>query len=226
MLRLEVGGSCILEYFKDEKSAARGDQSRGFINIHKVIEIQRVADKKQMFELLCPGLSYRLAAGSDMEANEWVEAIKKFSLPVYHHDDMRTLSLQHLGTVPPLSQGLTSHSTHSLSSAHPFAIPQRSPGHASNPPSFLNDYPLSHSPQTQTQTFLRSYPTPPESTVGVSTGISQQTPMFQKQGSNDGVNPYPSPPSSDSSSMCSGSNENSLVLGDTSDDMGLSKLLL
>lgn len=222
VLRQEVGGSCILEYFKDEKAAAKGEQARGFINIHKVIEIQRMTEKKQTFELLCPGLSYRLAASSEVEANEWVEAIKRTSSLGYHHDDLRTLSLHRLNTVPPPLHTFTSHSAHALSPAHPFTVPQYSPGHASNAPSFLNDYsPLSHSPQTHTQTFLRAYPTPPESTVGV----VHQPPAFQKQNSGDGGNPYPSPPSSDSSSMCSGSNENSLTVNsdNTNDDLMLSK---
>lgn len=97
----------MLEYFKDEKAASKGDSPKGVINIRDVVSVQRVSDKKQTFEILCPGVGYRLMANSEAEADEWTETIKKFIL--YKRDDgnitngMKSMSLGRVQGSPGLT---------------------------------------------------------------------------------------------------------------------------
>ena len=78
----------------------KGEAPKGFINVHDVVEVQRVADKKQMFEILCPGVGYRLMANSEAEADEWTETLRKLilyrkeaaSLPSTHSQSSLTQS--------------------------------------------------------------------------------------------------------------------------------------
>jgi len=45
--------------------------------MEEVVEVQRTMDKKQTFEILCPGVGHKLTASSDAEADEWVEIMRK-----------------------------------------------------------------------------------------------------------------------------------------------------
>ena len=74
-------GRVVLEIYKDEKSVSKGDSPKGYIDIHNVVSAQRVmAGKKQSFEILCPGIGYRLMANSELEADEWMHAIQRHIL--------------------------------------------------------------------------------------------------------------------------------------------------
>ena len=98
-------GYCVLEYFKDEKSASKREPPKGFINVRDIVEVERVPDKKQTFELLCPGVAHRLMANSEAEADDWAAALRQ--LIVYRKGDLQTLSLQRImsqgGNTSPLS---------------------------------------------------------------------------------------------------------------------------
>ncbi len=65
----------ILEIYKDEKSVSKGEGPKGLIDICNVVTVQRVTSKKQTFEILCPGVGYKLMANSDLEVDEWMQAI-------------------------------------------------------------------------------------------------------------------------------------------------------
>ena len=203
-------GYCLLEYYKDEKAAAKGaDSIKGFINVHDVVDVRRVPEKKQMFEILCPGVGYRLMANSEVEADEWTDALKKLTL--YRKDNLRPLAIQRTASTPSdpsesaardqrkrtLSDS-TSQSPHQHQNAslpHPSLtvntdIPAINLGHSlPTPPEYIGGTP-SFSP-----------PTPP---------CSSQPPPFQQISSKSAAElkaALPSPStSSDSSSMCSGSN--------------------
>ena len=45
--------------------------------MEEVVEVQRTMDRKQSFEILCPGVGHKLTANSDAEADEWVEIMRK-----------------------------------------------------------------------------------------------------------------------------------------------------
>lgn len=209
VLRQDFGqGYCILENYKDEKSALRGESPKGFINVYQVVDVRRSMDKKQCFELLCPGIAHRLMANSEADADEWVDSLRKLNL--FRKEDIRSLSLQRIMTQPMVSGSPISSSPpklpfNSMAVSHSLTIPQsiHSPSPTANPVSMFNgDIPvlLGQSPQTQSmQQLQQTYPTPPESIV-------MAAPPVQKQNSIEATHPYPSPPSSDSSSMYSGSN--------------------
>ena len=76
MLRKEAG-ECRLDFYKDEKAASKGEQPKGSILMEEVVEVQRTMDRKQSFEILCPGVGHKLTANSDAEADEWVEIMRK-----------------------------------------------------------------------------------------------------------------------------------------------------
>lgn len=201
-------GYCILEHFKDEKSWSRREPSKGFINVQEIVEVIRVQDKKQTLELLCPGIGYRLMAYSEADADDWVEAIKKL---IVYRKDVRSMSFPRimpqgnnesspLSSSPPSMPFTTNSITGPLS--HHAALPT---------PMFSIDgsnFPKL-SPQHQNQQPSHQYPTPPETIVDTTNSLTGPV-CLQKQNSHDGVNPYPSPPSSiDSASMCGGSSTNS-----------------
>lgn len=183
-------GYCLLEFYRDEKSASKKESPKGFINVHDIVEVQRVPDKKQTFEILCPGLGYRLMANSEVETDEWMEALKK-------------LILYRKGNTPLVSHSQPLAITHP--SDHRQLHPQSLPMHTTSPhhTSPLADFPLSHSPTC----ILHSLPTPPESVASPPNPVIQLPIPIQRQRSSEFVPPLPSPStSSDSSSMCSGSN--------------------
>lgn len=202
-------GYCVLEYYKDEKTAGKGEAPKGFINVYDVVAVQRVPDKKQMFEILCPGVAYRLIANSDLEANEWTQALS--SLILYRKDNVKghSLSLRripssptHMETIPERHRNLSDSSMQmhvSPSRVHPksLTIPTPSHRHGHTDPSFH----FSQSPH-----FSHSLPTPPELAASPPT-LFYHPPGMQRQRSSEMTAPLPSPStSSDSSSMASGSN--------------------
>ena len=192
-------GYCVLEYFKDEKSWTKREPPKGFINVREIVQVQRLPDKKQSFELLCPGMGYRLMANSEAEADDWATAIQKL---IVYRKDFRSLSLPRIsqgGGSSPLSSSPPSFpvTTTSIPGPVPHALPV--------PPMFSIDGSNfhSHSPN-HTALPHHQFPTPPETFIGTTNPLV--TPPLQKQGSNEGVAPYPSPPSSnDSASMCGSS---------------------
>ena len=157
--------------------------------MHDVVEVQRVPDKKQTFEILCPGLGYRLMANSEVETDEWMEALKR-------------LILYRKGNTPLVSHSqplAIIHPSHHQLHPQSLSIPTTSPLHTSPPV----DFPLSHSPTC----ILHSLPTPPESVASPPNPVIQLPIPIQRQRSTEFVPLLPSPStSSDSSSMCSGSN--------------------
>ena len=45
--------------------------------MEQVVEVQRTSDKKQTFEILCPGTGHKFTANSEAEADEWVNILHK-----------------------------------------------------------------------------------------------------------------------------------------------------
>lgn len=182
----------MLEYYKEEKSAAKGEAPKGFINVHDVVEVQRVTDKKHMFEILCPGVGHRLMANSEVEADEWTDALRKLIL--YRKD---TVSLAQ------------AHSQSSVNQSYPPSTASVSPKHL--PPHSLAIPTPSLYPNTSTEpphphSIHHNLPTPPECTSSPPIPSIIQ-PSMQRQRSVEAVPTLPSPStSSDSSSMCSSSN--------------------
>ena len=80
-----------MDFFRDEKSASKGEQCRNSLNVASVVEAQRVTEKRQTFELLCPGVSHRFQANSEAETDDWVADIK--NLIVYRKDTSPSRSL-------------------------------------------------------------------------------------------------------------------------------------
>lgn len=211
-------GYCILEHFKDEKSWSRREPSKGFINVQEIVEVIRIQDKKQTLELLCPGVGYRLMAYSEADADDWVEAIKKL---IVYRKDVRSMSFPRMmssqsknGSSPlsssPPSLPLTTNSINGPLFHHSaLSVPPPHPSFSIDGSNFPRQSPQ-HQQQQQHQ-----FPTPPETIVDTSNPLT--TPILQKQSSHDGMNPYPSPPSSnDSASMC-GSSTNSFDSGSIND---------
>lgn len=105
-----------MDFFKDEKTASRGEEPRNSLNVSSIVEAQRATEKKQTFDLLCPGVSHRFQTSSEAEADEWVTAVK--NLIVYRKDDLRSsssslilsqLNVQHHPSLPtPPEQVFTS----------------------------------------------------------------------------------------------------------------------
>ena len=84
-----------MDFFKDEKTASRGEEPRNSLSVSSIVEAQRATEKKQTFDLLCPGVSHRFQASSEAEADDWVAAVK--NLIVYrkdvHHSSPTSLTL-------------------------------------------------------------------------------------------------------------------------------------
>ena len=182
-----------------------------------MVEVERLHDKKQSFELLCPGVAHRFMANSEAEADEWADLIRQ--LVSYRRDGIRSVSSLSLPRVPsspgfstpvattiPLTRQLTP-----LSSSPPMNITIPTSTHTLVIPhhSVRQDhFTLSPSPSHVTGFTLipANYPTPPETVVSPAHVQVHPAPA-QRQVSTDSGNPFPSPPSSsDSSSMCSYSN--------------------
>ena len=209
-------GYCLLEYYKDEKAAAKGANSiKGFINVHDVVDVRRVAEKKQTFEILCPGVGYRLMANSEVEADEWTDALKKLIL--YRKDNLKTHSLQRPTSPPADNLEPVKERKRTLSDSAQQPIHSH---HLLSHPSSLAIPTSSHSNTTDIPTINlpHSLPTPPEMTGAPSFPSSSYPPPQQQQQQQQqqqtqsksaleirAVLPSPST-SSDSSSMCSGSN--------------------
>jgi len=66
-----------LDIYKDEKAASKGEPTKGCILMEQVVEVQRTADKKQTFEILCPGTGHKFTANSEAEADEWVNILHR-----------------------------------------------------------------------------------------------------------------------------------------------------
>lgn len=190
MLRQDVArGACFIEVFKDEKAAARNESPKSLINVHDIVEVRRVVDRKQSFEVLCPGLGYRFMANSDVEADEWVQTVR--GLILYRRDSIHAT---HFPFVPSRLTQPVSISHSAPSHPHTSTLPHMSPS---------SPYPLT-----------TNFPTPPESSTSPATLPSCHSML--RQCSTDSVPflppsysfpPLPSPPSSSSeSSMASGSN--------------------
>ena len=194
-------GYCILEYFKDERSWIRREPPKGFINVRDIVEVLRVQDKKQTLEFLCPGVGYRLMANSEADADDWAEAVRKL---IVYRKDVRSMSFPRM-----MPQGCSSSFFSSSPPSHPFTTASIT-GPLSHhtltvPPTVSTDgtphFQHTSSPHHQ---LAHQFPTPPETIIDSANPLA--TPMLQKQGSNEGMNPYPSPPSSnDSASMCGSS---------------------
>lgn len=73
-----------MDFFKDEKTASRREEPRNSLSVSSIVEAQRATEKKQTFDLLCPGVSHRFQASSEAEADDWVAAVK--NLIVYRKD--------------------------------------------------------------------------------------------------------------------------------------------
>lgn len=165
------------------------ESPKSLINVHDIVEVHRVVDRKQSFEVLCPGLGYRFMANSDVEADEWVHSIR--GLILYRRD--------------------ATHSTH-----FPF-MPSRltqpvSISHSPQPHMHANTLP--HLSPSSPYPIHTNLPTPPESSTSPATLPSYRS-MHRQCGAESvpflspsySFPPLPSPPSSSSeSSMASGSN--------------------
>ena len=195
-------GYCILENYKDEKSALKGETPKGFVNVFDVVEVLRLSDKKQCFQLLCPGIAHRLMANSEAEADEWADCIRKQIL--YRRDIgfpiQRIMSHSSAGNNSPLSSSPPNFTSTAGSHLQLSNLHQSTQGIMTSSNATLYIPPPSCDSQT---TITQSYPTPPESVV---TSVGAVAGSFQKQNSLELYHPYPSPPSSDNSSLYNGSN--------------------
>ena len=66
-----------MDIYKDEKAASKGEPTKGCIKMEQVVEVQRTNDKKQTFEILCPGIGHKFVANSEAEADDWVNVLHK-----------------------------------------------------------------------------------------------------------------------------------------------------
>ena len=181
VLRRDVArGSCLIEIFKDERAAARLEAPKAAINVHDIVEVHRVVERKQSFELLCPGRGYRFMANSDVEADEWVASIRGLtlyrreppSLSLPGHTQPVTISQSAL-TLPPRSS-LTD--TGSLHRSHSYTSPSlpTPPDQATSPPNQLSSRSFSRGNSTELVPFPSSFhsfpppPSPPSSSSGSS----------------------------------------------------------
>lgn len=73
-----------LDIYKDEKTASKGEAPKGCIKMEQVVEVQRTSDRRQTFEILCPGTGHKFTANSEAEADEWVNVLHK--LKSYHKE--------------------------------------------------------------------------------------------------------------------------------------------
>ncbi len=204
-------GFCVLEYYKDEKTATKGEPPKGFINVYDVVAVKRVPDKKQMLEILCPGVAYRLSANSDLEATEWTQTLSKLIL--YRKDNIKPHSLSmrripssptHMETIHERHRTLSDSSmqTHNSPSAHmhhhPKSLTIPTPSHRHNDHHTLH---FSHSPHS-----AHSLPTPPEMAASPPIIFQYHPPGIQRQRSGEFPISLPSPSTSSDSSSMSGSN--------------------
>ena len=209
--------SCLLEIFKDEKAAARQEPPKSFINVHDIVEVRRVAERRHSFEVLCPGLGYRFMTHSDVEADEWVLAIQGLilyrrdpalgaaTLPASLHSSSRrhtqpvAITHSHTAPLPPLSTSPHPHSRTPLSSS---SLPDSMGLQLSASPSYplppnlptppdLATSPITH-PPLRPMPRQRSAELPPQTSLPCS------------------FPPPPSPPSSSSSSSMASSSNASL----------------
>ena len=158
---------------------------KGSINVHDIVKVIRVADRKQSFEILCPGVGYRFMANSDVEADEWVTSIS--GLILYRRETPSLCS-------PPLP-GLTQ----PVSISHTLPIFTDTEGGDRSQPSSFPPHP--------------TLPTPPDLSSS-SPAAQQPSHSLSRRSSAEFAGapfcsfpPPPSPPSSSSgSSMASGSN--------------------
>ena len=201
-------GYCLLEYYKDEKAAAKGAECiKGFINVHDVVDVRRVPEKKQTFEILCPGVGYRLMANSEVEADEWTNSLKRLTL--YRKDNLKTLSLQRTPSAPTENTELMTERKRTLSDSAQSPV-QQNPRSLTHPRSLA--IPASSRPATTdipTINLSHSLPTPPENVGSPPTLPTFQPPppILSSKSAAELRAALPSPStSSDSSSMCSGSN--------------------
>ena len=68
------------------------ESPKGFINVHDIVKVHRITERKQSFDILCPGLGYRFMANSDVEADEWVHTIQ--GLILYRKEPTSSLHTQ------------------------------------------------------------------------------------------------------------------------------------
>ena len=101
LLQDASNGHTRMDFFKDEKTAARGEEPRNSLNVSSIVEAQRATEKKQTFDLLCPGVSHRFQASSEAEADDWVTAVK--NLIVYRKDVQSSSPSSSSLTLPVLS---------------------------------------------------------------------------------------------------------------------------
>lgn len=225
----------LLEFHKDEKTASNGNSPKGFINIRDVVSVHRLPGKKQSFEILCPGIGYRLSANSELEADEWTAAIRAHIC--YKREDVvangtKSLSLNrvqssgHAHLTPPL------HDRQRTMSEPHYTVQPHLQQHSMLPPTFqyhhqqqllqpprgipivsTHHHALQQQQHRSNEThammhFSHSLPTPPDSLPSPPSFTSfPQPPTFQRQHSLEMAASLTSPStSSDSSSMCSSSN--------------------
>lgn len=199
---------CVLEFYKDERSATKGDAPKGFINVHDIVEVHRIVEKKQTLEILCPGVGYRMMASSEAETDDWVEALKK--LICYRKEGPSTLNrLQPVSSfdIPPSPKSPKSPHTSPPRSQTPVkmlpACPNGTEMHLSQSPpfTFITVPPATSVPPPPPADTLTPSITSPTNSIPVT------QPVLQNQKSVESTLPFPSPPSSSSeSSVSSGFN--------------------
>lgn len=197
MLNQDVArASCLIQIFKDEKAAARQESPKSYINVHDIVEVRRIVERRQSFEVLCPGVGYRFMAHSDVEADEWVHAIR--GLILYRRDPTRGAA-----TLPS--------SLHAPYHRHTQPVPISLPSYPHSSGSSLPDSTSLHTSPSSACPLHVNLPTPPELTNSPATLPPYRA--IHRRRSDESVpsfRPPPSPPySSSESSMASGSNASS-----------------
>ena len=118
-----------LDIYKDEKAASKGEPTKGCIKMEQVVEVQRTNDKKQTFEILCPGTGQKFMANSEAEADEWVNVLhklKSYRKEKLHPDPIGNLNQLHHYPNPEHPNVIVSplHRVHGISD-----FPPHSPSH-------------------------------------------------------------------------------------------------
>lgn len=87
-----------LDVYKDEKAASKGEPTKSCIKMEQVVEVQRTNDRKQTFEILCPGTGHKFTANSEAEADEWVNILHK--LKSYRKERLQPDPIGNLNQLP------------------------------------------------------------------------------------------------------------------------------
>ena len=161
-----TGGVCLIEIYKDERAAARNEPAKASINVHDIVKVHRVVERKQSFEVLCPGIGYRFMANSDVEADEWVTSLGGLilyrrdpaALPVTH---TQPVAISHTLPTCPLVMDTAPVQRSQSATFHPHTTLPTPPDVATSPTAQHLSHSLSRRYSTELSAPFCSFPPPP-----------------------------------------------------------------